>query len=132
MLFTLVNSDLWVPIAACTTCNTTQVEPEFDGSEDVFDTTTSSTYQGSSTEASVPYGDGTEISGTLAKDTVSIGSLTVQGQTFIAAKEETGEFDVAGLMGFAFTPLASSNATPWWLNAISQWAAPEFSFYFSE
>jgi hypothetical protein len=43
-----------------------------------------------------------------------------------------GEFDVAGLMGLAFPSLASSNGTPWWLNALDQFESPEFSFYFAE
>lgn len=126
------SSDLWVPVATCRTCNTTQVQPEFDGSEDTFDSSRSSTFQAGSTQASVPYGDGTEISGAVAKDTVSIAGYTVQNQVFITAEEETGEFDVAGLMGLAFPSLASSNSTPWWLNAIDQFAAPEFSFYLAD
>jgi cathepsin D len=32
----------------------------------------------------------------------------------------------------AWPPLASSRGTPWWLSALSQFEAPEFSFYLSE
>jgi cathepsin D len=80
----------------------------------------------------VPYGDGTAIAGIVAKDTVTIGGFTVPNQVFITAETETGEFDVAGLMGLAFPSLASSNGTPWWLNALDQFESPEFSFYFAE
>jgi cathepsin D len=80
----------------------------------------------------VPYGDGTEIAGIVAKDTVSIGGFTVQNQVFITAETEEGQFDVAGLMGLAFPSLASSNGTPWWLNALDQFSSPEFSFYLAE
>jgi len=126
------SSDLWVPVSSCTSCNLSQVEPLFDGSEDAFQPDRSSTYTASTQQANVPYGDGTEIAGIVAKDTVSIGGFTVQNQIFITAETEEGQFDVAGLMGLAFPSLASSNGTPWWLNALDQFSSPEFSFYLAE
>jgi cathepsin D len=67
------SSDLWVPVQSCTSCNFTLVEPALDSTEDAFKTDASSTFVGTQQEADVPYGDGSEILGTVATDTVTIG-----------------------------------------------------------
>jgi cathepsin D len=148
------SSDLWVPVQSCTSCNFTLIEPALDSTEQAFKTDASSTFVGTQTEADVPYGDGTGILGTVATDTVTIGQWTfrpqshvtmqansfptspgqfsVAQQTFITAEKEQGEFDIAGLIGMGWPSLASSHGTPWWLGALSQFEAPEFSFYLSE
>lgn len=107
------------------------VQPEFDNSQNAFNTTRSSTYHGTNTQASGTWSNAT-ASGKISTDTISLGSFTVPNQTFIAVEVEQGEFDAAGLMGLAFPALNSGNSTPWWLNALDQFSSPEFSFYLAE
>jgi len=109
-----------------------QVQPIFDNSQAAFLYNRSSTYTATAQPASVTYGDGTAISGIVASDVVSMGDFSSPQQKFITAESETGIFDVAGLMGLAWTSLASSGGTPWWLNVLSQFESPEISFYLSE
>lgn len=45
---------------------------------------------------------------------------------------ENGDFDVAGLMGLGWPALAVSQGTPWWVNVLDQFEAPEFSMFLSE
>jgi Eukaryotic aspartyl protease len=109
-----------------------QVQPIFDNSQAAFLYNRSSTYTATTQPASVTYGDGTAIAGIVASDVVSMGDFASPQQKFITAESETGIFDVAGLMGLAWTNIASSGGTPWWLNVLSQFEAPEFSFYLAE
>ena len=67
------SSDLWVPVQSCSTCNFTLIEPALDSTEQAFKTDSSSTFVGTQQVADVPYGDGTEVIGTVATDTVTIG-----------------------------------------------------------
>jgi cathepsin D len=73
------------------------------------------------------------VQGTEGTDTVSMGGLTVANQTFVLVdKESSGLVDppVSGLMGLAFTSLASTKAIPFWLALINnnQLSSPEMSF----
>jgi len=123
---------LWVPTATCTTCNLSQVQPIFDNSQDAFLYNRSSTFSATTQPANITYGDRTAIDGIIASDVVSISNFSSPQQTFIAVDSETGVFTVAGLMGLAWTSLASSGGTPWWLNVLSQFESPEFSFNLAE
>lgn len=126
------SSDLWVPTSTCRNCNMSQVQPIFDNSQAAFLYNRSSTYHVTTQAASVTYGDGTSVDGFVASDVVSMGDFTSTQQTFISAESETGTFNVAGLMGLAWTSLASSGGTPWWLNVLSQFESPEISFYLAD
>lgn len=126
------SSDLWVPTATCTTCNLSEVQPIFDNSQAAFLFNRSSTFSATTRPANITYGDQTAIGGIVATDVVSLGSSSFPQQTFIAAESETGVFNVAGLMGLAWTTLARSGGTPWWLNVLGQFESPEFSFSLAE
>lgn len=65
------SSDLWLAGSQCTQCPSGTPE---------FDTSSSSSIQTSSDQVQINYGSGSVI-GTLAKDTVSMGSFTVSDQT---------------------------------------------------
>jgi len=60
-----------------------------------------------------------------------LGEYTYSNQSFILAVNKTGDFAAAGTMGFGFTSIAASG-TPWWLNVLDQFEAPEFSLCLAE
>ncbi|KIM26185.1 hypothetical protein M408DRAFT_46444, partial [Serendipita vermifera MAFF 305830] len=126
------SSDLWVPTGTCRNCNMSQVQPIFDNSQAAFLYNRSSTYTISTQEATVSYGDGSAVTGFVASDVVSMGSFSTDRQTFIATESETGDFDVAGLIGLGWPTLAESGGTPWWLNVLEQFESPEMSFHLAE
>ncbi|KAG0145715.1 hypothetical protein CROQUDRAFT_658385 [Cronartium quercuum f. sp. fusiforme G11] len=91
-----------------------------------FVPTNSSTYKSSTTAFQITYGSGA-ASGTVATETVTQGSYTVTNQAFaVVTKASSGLLsgDVSGIMGMGFTPLASTNAAPFWQSA----NIPSFGF----
>ncbi|EIW82660.1 acid protease [Coniophora puteana RWD-64-598 SS2] len=116
------SADLWIPVA-CTECNDAQ-----------FDTTRSSTYANMGKPFSVTYGSGS-VSGTLARDTVSAGSLTIEDQYFGAVNRVSNDFNNSpsdGLIGLAFSTIATSGKPTFFENLISEnkVSAPLFSVSF--
>ncbi|KAG8970926.1 hypothetical protein FRB90_010642, partial [Tulasnella sp. 427] len=97
------SSDLLVPTADCKNCT-----------GPFFDPTKSSTFQSLGTQFITGFGDGSMAAGIVAKETVSIGGLSIPDQIFAPIVQATVGFDHpnAGLMGLAFPPLAQSNSTP--------------------
>jgi cathepsin D len=68
------------------------------------------------------YGDGSEVSGSLYNDTVTMVGLAAKRQTFGAASEYSPGFrvDEDGLMGLAFRSLSEYNANPVFQNLVDQ------------
>lgn len=82
---------------------------------------------------SADQGEG-QVSGTLASDTVSIGSLTVPGQYFGAVSRVSDDFNDSpndGLIGLAFGTIAQSKKPTFFENLIEnkKVAAPLFSVH---
>ena len=142
------STDLYVQSSTCRTCNQSLIQPYFDGSQSSFDGSRSSSFEQLAAQVSLSYADGSVISGGVARDTVSLGknhsrlpcapqltrpgSYTVPNQTFILATSAQLNLGVAGIIGLAFPALARTNATPWWLNALDQFAEPEISFFLTQ
>ncbi|KAG8868321.1 Type I transmembrane sorting receptor [Tulasnella sp. 332] len=102
------SSDLWVATSTCKGCF-----------GDAYNTAKSSTYKGSTTPFSISYEDGSEASGTVATDTVTVAGLTVTGQGLGAVTKESGSFEdgpTDGLLGLGFTANAETGKTPWFIN----------------
>ncbi|KAF8348205.1 aspartyl protease [Amanita rubescens] len=121
------SSDLWVADTQCNNC--VSGTPLFQNSQ------SSTVVIGSGPNSRVPltYGSG-QVLGSIAKDTVSMSGFTVPNQVFVAADNVQGgilQGSISGLMGLAFTSLAQTGATPFWLALVgaSQTASPEMSFY---
>ncbi|KAF7980778.1 hypothetical protein HWV62_36837 [Athelia sp. TMB] len=115
------SADLWVPVN-CPQC-----------SNRMLDSTTSSTYYNTGKKFKVTYGEG-QVSGTLATDVVSIGSLAISSQYFGAVSQESDDFNDSpndGLIGMAFGTIASSKKPTFFENLIAQKkvAAPLFSVH---
>ncbi|KJA26203.1 hypothetical protein HYPSUDRAFT_36452 [Hypholoma sublateritium FD-334 SS-4] len=134
------SSDLWFAGTSCRGCS---------GQIPVFDPSASSSFQGGTTGTSnapgstalgspieIQYGSGT-VSGSIAEDTVTMGGFTVQNQKIVNVDNIDGNILVAdpqgasGLMGLAFTSLAQTEATPFWLALANsnQFSSPEIAFW---
>eukprot|EP01137_Pigoraptor_chileana_P031562 Opistho-2@19560 len=104
-----------------------------DSSKSIYDHTKSSTYKKDGKAFSIQYGQGS-VSGVLAQDSVTIGSLTVSNVTFGEATIESDDsvgFDA--LLGLGFRSIAVDNVQPVWSVAFDSGLVPEkvFSFYLS-
>ncbi|KAH9833019.1 aspartic peptidase domain-containing protein [Rhodofomes roseus] len=121
------SSDLWVPSSSCSGCD---AEHSYSASE-------SSTSEEQSGTFKIEYGDGSEASGPIYTDDVSVAGVAVTGQTLSAVTSESGDLvgDAAdGLMGMAFPALSNLDADPYFWTAIEQSvvSSGEFSFYLAE
>ncbi|KAK2467877.1 hypothetical protein APHAL10511_000172 [Amanita phalloides] len=121
------SSDLWVADNQCINCAK---------STPVFQASQSSTLQslsGQNSHVQLNYGSG-HASGIVASDVVSMAGFKIQQQTFVAVDNVSQGFlqgSVSGILGLAFTALAQTGATPFWLALVNngQLTAPEMSFF---
>ncbi|KAM5544249.1 hypothetical protein V8D89_001909 [Ganoderma adspersum] len=117
------SSDLWVPAASCTTC----------GSHNLYDPAASSTSASQGGNFTIAYGDGSNASGPIFTDTVSIAGVSATNQFFSAVTTESAEFvddPTDGILGLAFPDISNLGQSPFFQSARSQGALPlgEFSF----
>ncbi|CAK5273019.1 unnamed protein product, partial [Mycena citricolor] len=118
------SSDLWVVDSQCLSCG---------GGSSFTSSSSSSFLQSSSQSVEIVYGSG-QVAGTVATDTVSMGSLSVSSQGFLLAEQLTQNLiqgQVSGLIGLAFQSLAQTQAVPFWQALINanQLSSPEMSFH---
>ncbi|KAF8971140.1 aspartic peptidase domain-containing protein [Flammula alnicola] len=129
------SSDLWLAGTTCKRCSSTTP---------LFQTTQSSTFQGGSSTVGttgttigsriqITYGSG-QVTGLLSSDTVSMGGFTIPNQNFLDVDDLTsGLLDgaVSGIMGLAFSAIASTRATPFWQALVNgnQLTTPEMGFW---
>jgi cathepsin D len=133
------SSDFWLTGANCNGCNAP-----------AFDTSKSSSFvpNSSSSEVNIQYGSG-NVNGTEGSDTVSMANITNTNQVFgdyplkfvfppsltyrLVSVNQIGnnviDGDVAGLMGLAFTILATTGAVPYWLAIVNQLTEQVMAFW---
>ncbi|KAF9512878.1 hypothetical protein BS47DRAFT_1344818 [Hydnum rufescens UP504] len=120
------SSDLWVIHNQCTI-----------GCDDFparYDPTKLSTYKNSSLAFDAPYGGG-RVTGTQGRETVTMVNFTVTNQTFGVVDTLTSGVifgpEVSGLMGLAWSQLATTGVRPWWYVLASQnsFSQPLFAFH---
>lgn len=102
------SADFWLADSSCTSSGCSEIS--------LFDSSSSSPFQSSSTPFEIQYGSGA-AQGTLASDSVSLAGYTVQSQTLAVVDQlaaNTLNYPASGIMGFGFEQLASSGATPFW------------------
>ncbi|KIK02661.1 hypothetical protein K443DRAFT_677390 [Laccaria amethystina LaAM-08-1] len=107
----------------CASCNSSMTP--------LFDPSRSLTFNSTLANTTISYGSGT-VGGIIAQDVVTMGSFTVQNQTFLAANQFPAGFlagSASGIMGLAFSALSTTRSTPFWQALGSQLAAPEMAFY---
>ncbi|GAA6060783.1 hypothetical protein JCM10212_005432 [Sporobolomyces blumeae] len=122
VIFDTGSADLWVPSSSAST------------SHDTFSTGQSSTVETSTAEWDIQYGTGSS-SGVLARDTVTVGSISVPKQIFALASTLAPVIESLpsdGIMGMAFSTIASSGAPTPFENMISNSlvSQPYFGVYF--
>jgi hypothetical protein len=123
VVFDTGSANLWVP------------SKKF-GSHAVYDHTRSSTYKADGSRFAIQYGSG-PVSGTVSKDTLRIGSLTVANQEFaeitvtsgLGSLYSTGKFD--GILGLAFDSISENNLPTPFGTLVNNGALdePVFAFY---
>lgn len=128
VVFDTGSSNLWVPSQSCWAIACLL--------HNRYDSSSSSTFRKNGSSFAIRYGSGS-VAGILSTDTLTIGSVSVTGQTFGEATAEPGvSFDVAqfdGIAGFAFESISVDKVTPIWYNILSQKKLPpQFSFWLSK
>jgi len=120
------SSDLWIPSKSCWWSRACWNHRTYKSSH-------SSTYKKNGTHVAIGYAKG-QVEGFLSTDTVRIGDLVIENQTFAETTSESSDhvdsvFD--GLMGLAFPSISQSLTTPVFFNMISQNLIPHpiFSLY---
>ncbi|GAA5934666.1 uncharacterized protein JCM15063_003038 [Sporobolomyces koalae] len=122
VIFDTGSADLWVPSSSAST------------SHNQFTTADSSTIETSTASWDITYGTGSS-SGVLARDTVTVGSISVPKQIFALASTLAPVIESLpsdGIMGMAFSTIASSGAPTPFENMISNSLVsnPYFGIYY--
>ncbi|BET00945.1 aspartic-type endopeptidase activity [Nesidiocoris tenuis] len=127
VIFDTGSSDLWVASKKCSwtswACWTHKT----------YNSDASSTYKADGTKVSMSYVSGS-LSGFLSIDSLTMGGVEIENQTFIEATQEPGITFVAskfdGILGLAFPAIAASKAQPPFFNMVAQKKSDGlFSFY---
>ncbi|CAI7793351.1 unnamed protein product [Closterium sp. NIES-54] len=123
------SSNLWVPSRRCYLSLACLNHAKYDSRK-------SRSYEADGTPFAIQYGSGA-MKGFQSKDDVTIGDVTITGQTFAEATSEPGlaffaaKFD--GIMGLGFKEISVNGIVPPWYNMLAQELVPEpvFSFWFN-
>ncbi|CAI5464846.1 unnamed protein product [Closterium sp. Yama58-4] len=123
------SSNLWVPSRRCYLSLACLNHAKYDSRK-------SRSYEADGTPFAIQYGSGA-MKGFQSKDDVTIGDVTITGQTFAEATSEPGlaffaaKFD--GIMGLGFKEISVNGIIPPWYNMLDQGLVPEpvFSFWFN-
>jgi hypothetical protein len=104
MDFDTGSSDIWVPLANCSTC----------GKDHSFNPDKSSTYEYTGFPWTLEYADGSTAEGYTVMDAITLGDLYSVNQTIGLANNESGEFakdsSLDGIFGLGFPALSYTGA----------------------
>ncbi|RPD62876.1 protease [Lentinus tigrinus ALCF2SS1-6] len=118
------SSDLWIPSSHCSSCAQ---------SHNVYNASQSSTSKLMNGTFSIRYADNSTSSGPIYTDTVTVGGVTVTGQSLSAVTNESSQFlqePFDGILGLAWPAISNLNSSPFFLTALNQNAAKEGAFAF--
>ncbi|KAI0629705.1 protease [Trametes polyzona] len=111
------SSDLWVPSTNCTS--------SYCSKKDKYNAGASSTSVHKSGTFSIQYGDGSQVSGPVYAETVSVASVTVKNQAFSPVtiiSPSFGSEAADGILGLAFPAISNLRQSPFFNTAKSQGA----------
>ncbi|KAJ7456903.1 acid protease [Mycena latifolia] len=119
------SADLWVPSSACNS-STCESKSKFDAA--------SSTAVKKSGKFSIAYGDGSQVSGPVYTDTVSVADVTATEQYFSPVTTLSSSFSddpIDGILGLAFPAISNFNENPFFntANADGTVDANQFGFF---
>jgi len=121
------SSNLWIPSSKCHFQIPCYLHHKYTASD-------SKTYKPNGTEFDIQYGSGA-CSGFLSEDVLTLGGVTIKGQTFAEVTKEPGVAFIAakfdGIMGLAFPSIAVDHVVPPFYNMVAQGLVdePVFAFY---
>ncbi|KZT59560.1 acid protease [Calocera cornea HHB12733] len=107
------SADMFLAGSTCPNC----------GNHTLYNPSSSSTSTPTSQNFTLKYGDGSQATGMIYRDTVTIGGMTAQQQAVGAASYETGSFSrdvTSGLLGLAYPSLSAFNDTPFFSTLMAQ------------
>jgi len=118
------SSDLWLAASTCESKACSGIAS--------FKPSSSSTFQNLSKPFSITYGSG-EAAGSLGQDVVQMAGFSVSNQIFAVCDQVSEGLlnePVSGLIGLAFSTIASSGAIPLWqtLASSNAWTQPLMAF----
>jgi len=108
------SADLWVPSSSCTSAACT-AHTRYNAAKSSSSVATSKTF-------SISYGDGSSTSGTVYKDTVSVGGLTVAAQSLGAATTLSADWKddpMDGLLGMGYQSISAIGAPPFFQSLVA-------------
>lgn len=117
------SADFWVPAADCKNgpCN----------SKNTFNHLTSSTFSNSSDLFQISYGDGSNTSGYIYRDSVNLAGFTVRNQTFASVSMLSDSFrrdPMDGILGLAYPAISHLKSPSVIENAFAQGLIPSKTF----
>ncbi|RPD61879.1 protease [Lentinus tigrinus ALCF2SS1-7] len=118
------SADLWIPSSACSQCAS---------SKGKYDASASSTGAKKNESFEIRYADGSNATGPVYTDTVTVGGVKATGQYFGAVTSESSNFaqdPIDGVLGLAFPSISRLRQSPFFVTASAQRSVKDDVFAF--